>query len=234
VQQSERLPPLSSPVVLDLFCGEGGASAGYVRAGFGAIGVDQDARRGKHYPFEFHALDWRAGLDKFAGEADLIHASPPCQHYSKCGFIGDRDKHPDLIGPVREALIATGKPYVIENVPGSPLIDPIELCGCMFHRSVRVGDMRFALYRPRHFELGFPAPAKPVHQPHVFTALPIFGNAYPYFIFIKYGIAVPGTKRCELMGCEWMTQAGVKEAIPPCFSQWIGERFLGGTGLAPC
>jgi DNA (cytosine-5)-methyltransferase 1 len=222
---------LTKPLALDLFSGEGGAGMGYSRAGFDVIGFDTAGKHAKRYPFEFHHGTWEEGLERYGAKADLIHASPPCQRYSKCGFIRNQDDKPDLIGPVREALKATGKPYVIENVPGSPLDNPVELCGCMFHRTVRVESMRFALYRPRHFELGFDRPADPVHQPHVFTALPIFGNAYPYFIYIKYGIAVPGAKRCELMGCEWMTQAGVKESIPPCFTQWVGERFLGGSGL---
>lgn len=213
--------------VLDLFCGQGGASKGYADAGFDVIGIDTAANALRRYPFDSARMDWREGLARYGGSVDLIHASPPCQRYTRCGFIqGRQDHHPDLIEPVREALKATGKPYVIENVPGSPLIDPLELCGCMFHRTVRVEHMRFALYRPRRFEL-HGLPLVPVaHQPHELPALPVFGNAYPYYIFIKYGIKVPGAKRCELMGCEWMTQSGVKEAIPPCFTRWLGERFL--------
>jgi DNA (cytosine-5)-methyltransferase 1 len=217
---------MARPLLLDLFCGEGGASSGYQAAGFEVIGADSNIRCGKWYPFQFEHLDWQEALERYGSQADLIHASPPCQRYSKCGFVKDQDGKPDLLEPVREALKATGKPYVIENVPGAPLRSPVELCGCMFQRTIYVQGKRFALYRPRLFELGFPPPARPVHQPHVFTALPIFGQAYPYFIFIQYGISVPGTKRCELMGCGWMSQAGVAEAIPPCFTQWIAERFL--------
>lgn len=220
-------------LVLDLFCGEGGAGKGYSQAGFDVIGVDANPRCAKRYPFEFDCTTWEEGLARYAAQADLIHASPPCQRYTKTGFIqGRQDNHPDLVEPVREALKATGKPYIIENVPGSPLIDPLELCGCMFHRTVKVEHMRLALYRPRHFELNGFRPKAPVHQPHEFKALPVFGNAYPYYIFIKYGFTVPGAKRCELMGCEWMTQHGVKEAIPPCFARWLGERFL-ATGHTP-
>ncbi len=64
------------PKLLDLFCGAGGASIGYHRAGFDVIGVD--IKRQKRYPFEFIQADARDVLrdHDFTKSFDAIHASP--------------------------------------------------------------------------------------------------------------------------------------------------------------
>lgn len=111
------------PRLLDLFCCEGGAAVGYHRAGFDVVGVDRDGKFAKRYPFEFHQADAIEFVREHGHEFDAIHASPPCQAYSGTQKIQNND-HPDLIGPTRDALEATGVPYVIENVPGAPLLDP--------------------------------------------------------------------------------------------------------------
>src|SRR5690348_13600467 len=143
---------MSRPKLLDLFCGAGGAAMGYHRAGFDVVGVDIKPQ--PRYPFEFHqgdALDptyrdpwfepwW---IDTF----NAIHASPPCQAYTKARKLQGKE-HPDLIGPTRELLKATGLPYVIENVPGAPLVDPVVLEGQMFEG--------LATQRARWFETNWP------------------------------------------------------------------------------
>ena len=114
------------PRALDLFCCAGGASEGLRRAGFEVVGVDIEPQ--PHYPFEFHQADALTfPLDGF----DFIWASPPCQAYTLCQRI-QKNEHPDLVAPIRERLHANGAPYCIENVPGAPLVEPIELCGTMF------------------------------------------------------------------------------------------------------
>lgn len=111
------------PKLLDLFCGAGGAAMGYHRAGFEVVGVDIKPQ--PRYPFEFHqgdAMTWP--LEGF----DAIHASPPCQAYTVAqNATRNGAAHPDLVAPVRERLQATGKPWVMENVVGAPLIHPIRL-----------------------------------------------------------------------------------------------------------
>jgi hypothetical protein len=135
--------------ILDLFCGEGGASKGYEVAGLELLAaIDDDPERARgHYAWDrgvVHVMDWRAGLEKFAREADLIHASPPCQLYSTQTPETTRANWPDLIPEVRDALRATGKPYVIENVQGarSRLIAPVELNGLMFPELQADWDVR--------------------------------------------------------------------------------------------
>src|SRR5690606_26563980 len=116
--------------ILDLFCGQGGAAVGYHMAGFEVIGVDIDPQ--PRYPFEFHQGDALEYLAKHGGEFDAIHASPPCQAYSRATTSGTRGNHPRMIAPLRSALGILGKPYVSENVEGAPLISPVRLCGSMF------------------------------------------------------------------------------------------------------
>jgi DNA (cytosine-5)-methyltransferase 1 len=121
--------------LLDLYCGAGGAAMGYHRAGFEVVGVDINPQ--KHYPFEFHQGDAIEYLREQGKEFDVIHASPPCQRYSKSVKKINRKNHPDLIFNTRTQLITSCRPYIIENVPGSPLINPIVLCGTMFGLDVK-------------------------------------------------------------------------------------------------
>jgi DNA (cytosine-5)-methyltransferase 1 len=73
---------MTRPVLLDLFCGAGGAGLGYHMAGFDVIGVDIEDQL--QYPFSFvrgDAMRVRSLVAKYRPAA--IHASPPCQGYSK-------------------------------------------------------------------------------------------------------------------------------------------------------
>ncbi len=117
------------PRLLDLFCGAGGASAGYHRAGFEVVGVDIKPQ--PHYPFEFHQAD---ALEFPLEGYDAYHASPPCQAYSVCTKQEQKKNYKKLIGSIRNRLIPTGKPFVIENVLGAKLDlrANILLCGTMF------------------------------------------------------------------------------------------------------
>lgn len=115
--------------LLDLYCCEGGGAMGYHRAGFDVVGVDLAPQR--RYPFTFVQGDAIAYVKEHAHEFDVVHASPPCQRYSITN-ASRRHAYPDLIGATREVLIACGLPYVIENVPGAPMVDPLQLCGSEF------------------------------------------------------------------------------------------------------
>ena len=136
------------PRLLDLFCGAGGAGMGYSRAGFEVVGVDIAPQ--KHYPFEFHQADALEYLAQHGAEFDAIHASPPCQRYSAITHAKrTENNYPDLIPSTREALIKCDRPYVIENVPRAPLINPLILCGTMFDLHVirhRLFEMSNSIY----------------------------------------------------------------------------------------
>lgn len=204
--------------VLDLFCGAGGASAGYHSLGFEVTGVDINPQ--PHYPYEFIQSDWEEALWHIVpqwqalGEDYLIHASPPCQRYSTMTKRWDRqDGHPDLIGPVREALQKLGGPYIIENVPGSPLINPTMLCGSMFGLRVR---------RHRMFETNFNLPQLPCLHSEQGPIVGVYGHSGGSSK--RDGLTFHGVAEWkEAMGIDWMTGRELAEAIPPAYTQYVGN-----------
>ena len=206
--------------ILDLFCGAGGAAVGYARAGFEVVGVDIYPQ--PNYPFDFIEADALGLLllPSFLDGFDAVHASPPCQAYSDLQRR-TRRTYPDLIGPVRERLEATGLPWVIENVDGAPLRDPVVLCGTMFP-GLRV-------LRHRLFETSFPVaqPRHPARHPLVFThdkRKAHYGRldqATSYVQVTGGGNCTVANKRAA-MGIPWMTGRELNEAIPPVYTQYVG------------
>ena len=168
---------MKKPIILDAFCGAGGAAKGYQRAGFYVIGCDIKPQ--PHYcGDEFYQMDALDFIREFADRADIIHASPPCQRYSVMtkGRWQDRiDGHPDLIAKTRELLIKSGKPYIIENVVGArkELINPVMLCGTMFKLETKGGSQ---LRRHRYFEASFPVGLTPPCQHNNGSAIGVYGG----------------------------------------------------------
>ncbi len=207
--------------ILDLFCGAGGAAMGYHRAFPDAEIVGVDINPQPRYPFTFvqgDAMEWP--LEGY----DLIHASPPCQRYSAMTACrpGLGDVYPDLIGPLRDRLdpfdddemIDFRTPYVIENVEGAPLHCPIMLCGQAFG---------LALYRHRLFETSFRC-FEPHHPDHFIPASRA-GHWKPGTVMSVAGHVSPIAKAREVMGIDWMNRDELAEAIPPAYTQYIGEQF---------
>ena len=202
--------------LLDLFCGEGGAGAGYHRAGFDVMGVDLHPQ--KRYPFAFVQAGALEYLRDHGHEYDAIHASPPCQHFSTITRTAkSQDNHPNLIPAVRELLVASGKPWVIENVPGAPLFDPVTLCGAMFP-GLRV-------YRHRLFESSVPL-AAPEHPPHIERTTKCGRGAGANGWMSIAGHVGNVRAANEAMGCGWMSQRGIAQAIPPAYTAWVGGQLL--------
>jgi len=220
---------MSRPLLLDMFCGAGGAAFGYHQAGFEVIGIDLNPQ--PNYPFEFYQRDALEVLQGWGPSAytdgrqrfDAIHASPPCQRYSAMSKCRPEiaDKYPDLVDPVRELLIQTGLPYVIENVPGAPLRDPIMLCGLMFG---------LELYRHRLFESNLPI-AAPNHPKHVIPASKA-GHWKPGTIMSISGHVSPIAKAREVMGIDWMTREELAESIPPAYTEHIGRQLMAAIEVA--
>lgn len=203
--------------ILDLFCGAGGAAMGYHRAGFEVVGVDIAPQ--PNFPFEFHQADALTLDPGWVASFDVIHASPPCQRYSAMTNArpGLADGYPDLIAHARRLLQESGRPYVIENVPGSPLIDPVMLCGQMFGME---------LYRHRLFESNAPLAAPP-HPEHVVPASRA-GHWKPGTIMSVAGHVAPVAKAREVMGIDWTTRDELAESIPPAYTEHLGRLLLGG------
>lgn len=204
------------PRLLDLFCGAGGAAVGYHRAGFDVVGVDINPQQ--HYPFEFHQADAMTyPLDGF----DAIHASPVCYAWSKMRDCrpGSKDDQPDLITPLRPVLRAAGLPYVIENVPGSPLLNPVRICG---------SGLGLKLQRHRDFECSFPAwGVACAHGQNRWN--PDYGHSTGRKrrrVPVVGEWRVPKALQDEAMGIDWMTLEELTEAIPPAYTEWIGTQLF--------
>lgn len=213
---------MKKPILLDLFCCAGGAARGYADAGFDVVGVDIAPQ--PHYPYPFiqaDALEYltTANLSRFSA----IHASPPCQGYTRARHIQGRE-HPMLIDETRKRLCRTGLPWVIENVEDAPMPHYLMLCGT--HFGLRV-------YRHRQFETSHMmfAPG-PCSHPH--ALLPGYVCIYGDVVrgtqkghtgnhYQRYGIA---TGRAA-MGIDWkMSQRELSECIPPAYTQYIGQFLM--------
>ena len=220
---------VTRPLLLDLFCGAGGAAMGYHRAGFDVIGVDIDPQ--PHYPFPFVQADALAppfDLTRF----DAVHASPPCQAYSTQGRSsrwGTKPTSPLLIPQTRELLLSMGVPYVIENVPGAraELRDPM--------LAIRGRDVGLSsVDRLRYFELG-----------RWFALNVETTNDKGELILGVYGRAPDGRRLSatrskeqlrapvslkeaqQAMGMEWVGDwRGVAEAIPPAYTEFVGRQLI--------
>jgi len=214
--------------LLDLFCGAGGAAMGYHRAGFEVVGVD--CRPQPRYPFPFvrgDALRPPFDLRDFA----VIHASPPCQAYTRAGKLreaqGGAPRCGDLLGPTRRLLEASGVPWVIENVEGAPLSGcPALVCGSALSLGVR----RHRLFECSRLLFG--------------TTCRHRRQGRPVGVYHRLGDDIPSGGRTahtleeakDAMGIDWMTWEEIKEAVPPAYTEWIGRQLIRAlTPLeAPC
>jgi DNA (cytosine-5)-methyltransferase 1 len=218
---------MTRPQLLDLFCGAGGCAVGYHRAGFDVVGVDIAPQ--PRYPFAFVQADALEYVAKHGREFDAIHASPPCQRYSIGRHIhASGERHPDLVAPCRELLDAAGRPWVLENVMGSPLSPwSAVLCGLMF--GLRV-------LRHRCFEASFLllSPPHPKHPKHLSTDTNTAkrgGRGNGYSTGAGGLVCVAGnnfvrTAGAKAMGIDWMTRRELAQSIPPAYCQHVGRQLL--------
>lgn len=218
---------MGRPLLLDLFCGEGGCSAGYVAAGFDVVGVDLHAK--PRYPWEFHrghALDYLAD-PAFMARFDAVHASPPCKSENPLRHLHDV-QHPDLLTPTLEMLRAQHLPWVVENVAATEKMPgALLLCGAAFALAADCIDgRRRPLKRHRLFE----------------SSVFLMGGGCacsgrePVGVY-GHGRANkdPGSRRGyqaavaearQALETPWMSQAGISQAIPPAYTEFIGEQIL--------
>lgn len=225
---------MTQPLLLDLFCGAGGAGEGYARAGFRVVGCDLDPKPLRRNPHECYQGDALAVLDTLlAGETwhgyrlcdfAVIHASPPCQGYSVSKGLARGDK-PLLIETVRGRLERSGLPWIIENVTGARRHLPasVMLCGTLFGLHV---------YRHRYFEsshLLF-SPAACQHPTYLLDGyLCVYGHLARRRQHgnkgNRYERATVAEARAA-MGIEWMTQGELSQAIPPAYTAWLGSQLM--------
>lgn len=206
--------------LLDLFCGAGGCSMGYYQAGFEVTGVDINPQ--KNYPFKFIQCDvFDTGLifEKY----DVIHASPPCQNYSVASkYMRNKGKkYSDLLSKTRDLLIRSGKIYVMENVPGAPMRNYVKLCGTSFN----LGTSEFSLIRHRLFECNIMLFTPPCQHTNK-LAITVCGTGTMSGMRDKIKRNLKKSEVCEAMGIDWMTLKELSQAIPPAYTEYLGEQLI--------
>jgi DNA (cytosine-5)-methyltransferase 1 len=202
---------MTRPRLLDLFCGAGGAAVGYHRAGFDVTGVDIEPQ--PRYPFEFHQAD--AMTYPLAG-FDVIHASPPCQDYTR-QYVPRAHGTGWMLAATRDRLEAQQAPWVIENVPGAPMRADYKLCGCMFSLP--------ALKRERWFQTSWQGFELRPPCLHLRPSISVTGTGTPTGTWKVYGsLKLADFQR--VMDIDWMARAELSQAIPPVYTEYIGARLM--------
>ena len=220
------------PLALDLYCKAGGASMGLHRAGYDVVGIDIEPQ--PRYPFLFVQADaLRLPFDLSA--FDFIWASPVCKRFSRVwrGQPERRDDYPDQIEPTRRMLVASGKPFAIENVIGAPLRADVVLTGAMFD---------LPIVRDRIFEIeGFRVPFRlaPQHRGSTRTGelAMIAGRGGAMKGWNRKNWDNPITRARlakrnsadgwrDALGIDWMIRDELSQAIPPAYSQFIADAAL--------
>lgn len=216
---------------IDLFCGAGGITKGLQRAGFHVTGVDLKAQPRYCGDVFIQGDALEAGLGGF----DVVFASPPCQAHTAMKTMHNARQHPDLIPATREKLQAFDGPWVMENVVGAPLVNPLTLCGTMFGLGCEDAELRrHRLFESSHF----------LFQPNCCHGQRVYGghlrNRRRARTIGVYGEGVRDSVRKadkgvsdfdvnqgrEAMGIEWMTLAELCQAIPPAYSEFLGKQVM--------
>jgi len=230
--------------LLDLFAGAGGCSVGYARAGFEVVGVDLNKNALKRNPAPLTVVadamavlrgETHIDLDEF----DVIHASPPCQHYSIMKHAHSNE-HPDLVPETLALLHAwragrQDRAWVVENVVGAPMHGAVTLCGSMF--DLQADDdyigQRVWLKRHRLFESSiFLMAPGPCRHPKGMRCGGVYGGAWSKNASIDPtvkrtgGYAPPDHVQRVLMGIDWMTRQQLNQAIPPAYTEFIGGQLM--------
>lgn len=216
-------------ILLDTCCYAGGCSVGYKRAAdelripIKIIGVDINPQ--PNYPFEFVQADalqfMRDNVISIGGGSFThFHSSPPCQTHSVTKSLTKKE-YIDILPEMRELLKATGKPYVIENVPGAPLKNYVVLCGSMFGLKVR----RHRLFECNP-EISFPPFACNCYgSTNSHRGFSSFKNGAKLITVAGKNFAIADGK--QAMGIDWMkTSNELANAIPPAYTHWIGLQIF--------
>jgi DNA (cytosine-5)-methyltransferase 1 len=206
---------------LDLFCCAGGATKGLQRAGFHVTGVDIKAqpRYCGDVFIQGDALNPPVDLRGF----DFIWASPICQKHTTLAALHPSREYLCFIPQVREILINSRLPWVIENVPKAPLERPSLLCGSSFGLQVR---------RHRHFESNFPLRSLLCRHTEQGQPIDVSGTGSR-----RLGPRLDGgggnshkprslAEAREAIGIDWMSRYEISQAIPPAYAQFIGEQAI--------
>lgn len=212
--------------MLDLFCGSFGAGEGYRRAGFDVTGVDL-VERPRPEGVTFVKADALAYLADHGDEYDAVHASPPCHDWTALASLSGLNGTGSLLPDTLAALDRLGRPYVVENVAGAVEAMPgaLVLCGSEFGLGAvdRHGVYR-VLKRHRLFLSnvllmgagGCHCSGRPI--------VGVYGHGGGGQMTRGYKGTLPESR--EAMGMPWADRAGVSLAIPPAYTEFIGQQLV--------
>lgn len=233
------------PRLLETHACQGGATAGYLRAGWDVTVVDINRNHAKYNPAPLVIADAATYIREHGHKYDAIHTSPPCQWYTRGNAPrrGQESRWERTIPAIREACEATGRPYVIENVKDAAwdLSEPVTLCGCMFDLStIDTDGVLIHLQRPRLFETswGMTAPRACDHSAHEWVAGAYGGARRDKYEakYVRRGGYVPPDKAVvsALLGVKHhMTWNGLYECLPPAYTEHIGRQLLASLLVTP-
>lgn len=232
-----------APLAVDFCCKAGGASAGMVRAGFRVVGVDIEPQ--PNYPYAFIRADVVRDGAMILRELRpvVVIGSPPCKTHTSLAHAARataaRWHHVDIIAEVRAIFRASRLPYVIENVPGAPLADPMTLCGTEFSLSATDAEGRTRwVKRHRLFESNVPlhrnggcrdCSGRPGHR--LIGGVHGGGGGAP-----RNPVGRDGKRRGgyqlhaeaarAALGVPWMNRDECAQAIPPAYTEHIGRQLM--------
>jgi DNA (cytosine-5)-methyltransferase 1 len=188
-------------------------------AGFEVTGCDLESQ--PEYPFRFVQRDAFSFTTPELRKFDLIWASPPCQGRTAYKRRRDHVASVDtdgMIARARAMLKAADVPYIIENVPGAPLLDPTTLCGSMFGLDVR---------RHRLFETSFPVQNLKCRHEIWTPRFPPATNRSNCRLTVEIGVwRIPLDIQQRAIGIDWMSLASLSQAIPPAYAKYLAKQFL--------
>jgi DNA (cytosine-5)-methyltransferase 1 len=217
------------PLLFDFMCCGGGAAKGYADAGFEVIGFDIEDQ--PKFPYTFYKWDvLKLDPDWIAEKADGIHASPPCKTHTTMKRFSSKH-HIDLVPQTRELLIATGLPYIIENVPGAPLRDPITLCGSSFGLYVRRHRLFESNFKLESLECrhAWQTATSPGFWPLAYHSGEPIATWSPVIGIFGGGQGL-GEGETELwrkhMKIDWLSKKQMSQAIPPPYTEFLGRQLM--------
>jgi DNA (cytosine-5)-methyltransferase 1 len=195
---------------------------GYSRAGWAVLGVDKVVQ--PRYPFDFVQGDAIQFVLDHGHKFDAIHASTPCHDFTDLVSRSGPDGTAWMLPAMRQALISTGRPWVMENVPAAPMRADITLCGSMFN----LGAGGRMLKRHRIFESNIPLTAPVDRCAEHALAGGLFGGVYGDGGGGQQtrGYKFYAAESREAMGIDWMRRPELSQALPPAYTEHIGRQLL--------
>lgn len=208
--------------LLDLFCGGGGASAGYAEGLPDAEIFGVDIHNQPRYPYFFKKAD---AMTFPLNGYDLIHASPPCHDHSPLRGSRPKDGTGWMLAAIVERLAETSSLWVVENVGAARMPDSphrVMLCGSMFGLDVR---------RHRRFATSFPVEQPKCRHDLQTGSFPTLHHHSRLAGKMSNVVGVHGKiqyhgeleVRRKAMEIDWMSGPELAQSIPPAYTHYIAN-----------